>query len=226
MAERSGLGASGIYRAPFLRALDRLGGWSHRLVRLGGMALMAAGVLGLVASTLFVTAVLRTSEGAFSYSFGGFYLAAALLQGLPRSALICVGLAGLCSLLAGAPKPVRRTALAGVALFSLNLVLPLALLPGQALGSQDAYGTISGPLFSRTYFFVLSVAPSVGIALCGVAAFWARGFGRWRFGMLAVGVLDSPLLYSLVFAIPSNRPWFRMPTLVGCKPRFRCWLSW
>jgi len=52
-----------------------------------------------------------------------------------------------------------------------------------------------------TFFVLSSVAQSAGIALCGVAAFWARRLGRPRFMFLAVGVLDSPLLDWLVSAI-------------------------
>jgi hypothetical protein len=45
-------------------------------VRWGALALVAAGVLGLVASVLFVVAVLRAPEAAFSYASDGFYVAA------------------------------------------------------------------------------------------------------------------------------------------------------
>jgi predicted ester cyclase len=192
---------SGTHRTPFLRALDRLAGWSNTLVHAGGVALVAAGVLGIVASALFVVAVLRAPEGAFSYAFGGFYIAASLLQGLPRWLFVCVGLAGLYFALEKAPRLVRRMALTGVVSFSLGVVLPLTLLLGQVLGSQDPYGPSSNPLFWEVLFAVFWMSSSVGIALCGVAAFWGRGLGRWRYLLLAVGVLDSPLLYSLVFVV-------------------------
>jgi predicted ester cyclase len=201
LAERPRLGASGIYRTPFLHALDRLAGWSSKLVRAGGLTLVAAGVLGIVASTLFIVAVLRAPEGAFSYAFGGFYMAASLLQGLPRSVLLCAGLAGLYFALEKAPRLVRRMALTGIVSFSLGVVLPLTLLLGQVLGSQDPYGPSSDPLFWEVLFSVFWMSSSVGIALCSVAAFWGRGLGRWRYLLLAVGVLDSPLLYSLVFVV-------------------------
>lgn len=171
-------------------------------MRWGGIAMIAAGVLGLVASALFVVAVLRAPDGAFSYAYDGFFLVGTFLQGLPRSALICAGLAGLYLSLDKAPESVQKMALTGVVLFSLFFVIPLTLIVGWALGSQDAYGTSSGLLsFLSTFFVLSSVAQSAGIALCGVAAFWARGLGRRRFMFLAVGVLDSPLLDWLVSAI-------------------------
>ncbi len=174
-------------------------------MRWGGGALMAAGVLGLVASALFVVAVLRAPEGTFSYAYDGFFTAASFLQYFPRWLLICVGLAGLYFSLDGAPKTVQRMALAGVVLATLELVVPMILLLDWALGSQDAYGATSGPPFSRTFVFVFySMAPSAGIALCGVAALWVRGFGSWKFMLLTVGLLDSPLLYSLVFVVVRN----------------------
>jgi predicted ester cyclase len=184
-----------------LRAINRLDGWGDRLVRWGGLALMAAGVLGLVASALFVVAVLRAPEGSFSYAPDNFFVAAAFLQGLPTSVLLCAGLLGLYFLLDRTPRPVRRTALVGVVLFSLGVVLPLTLLLDQALVSQSSSGLSSAPQFWKALLLVFSVSSSVGIALCGGAAFWARGLGPWRFVLLAVGVLDSPLSYWLVFAI-------------------------
>ena len=166
---------------------------------------MVAGVLGLLASALFVVAVLRAPEGTFSYAYDGFFTAASFLQYFPRWLLICVGLAGLYFSLDGAPKTVQRMALAGVVLATLELVVPMILLLDWALGSQDAYGATSGPPFSRTFVFVFySMAPSAGIALCGVAALWVRGFGSWKFMLLTVGLLDSPLLYSLVFVAVRN----------------------
>ena len=170
-------------------------------MRWGGLALMAAGVLGLVASTLFVVAVLRAPDGAFSYASDSFFVAASFLQRLPKSVLLCAGLFGLYFLLDKASTTVRRTALAGFALFSLGVILPLTLLLALALDSQAASGPSSDPQLWEAVFIVSSVSPSVGIALCGVAAFWVRGLGRWRFMPLAVGVLDSSLLYWLVFAI-------------------------
>jgi predicted ester cyclase len=177
-----------------------LDAWRDRLVRWGGIALIAAGSLGLVASALFAVAALRAPEGAFSYASDSFFVAASFLQGLPMSALICVGLAGLYFLLAGAPKLVRRMSLIGVVLFFLGFVFPLLLFLVIGLSSQDAYGTYYSAFPLETLFTLSSVAQGAGITLCGIAAFWARGFGRWRFLMLAVGVLDSPLSYSLVFA--------------------------
>ena len=202
MTERSGLRASGTHRAPFSRALDRLDAWSERLARWGGLSLIGAGVLGLVASALFVVAVLRAPDGTFSYAYDGFFTAASFLQYFPRWLLICVGLAGLYFSLDGAPKTVQRMALAGVVLATLELAVPMILLLDWALGSQDAYGATSGPPFSRTFVLVFySMAPSAGIALCGVAALWVRGLGRWKFMLLTVGLLDSPLLYWLVFVV-------------------------
>ena len=166
-------------------------------MRLGGVAMMAAGFLGLVASALFVVAALRAPEDSFSYAPDGLFVAAAFLQELPKSVLLCAGLLGLCVLLYMEPGPVRRMALAGVALFSLGLVFPLVLLLGQALGSEAT----SELQLWEALFIVTSVSPSVGIALCGVAAFWARGLGRWRILPLVVGVLDSPLSNWVVFAI-------------------------
>ncbi len=181
-------------------------------MRWGGVALVAAGVLGLVASALFVVAVLRAPEGTFSYAYERFYLVASFLQYAPRWALVCAGLAGFYFSLEGAPEPVRRMASTGIVLAPLGLVFSLTLLADWVLGSQDVYGVSSGPLFSETFYFVLfSVVPGAGVALCGVAAFWARGLGRHRFMLLAVSVLDSPLFYSLAFVIVSNsieRPFF------------------
>jgi predicted ester cyclase len=182
------------------------------LVRWGGVALVAAGVLGLVASALFVAAMLRAPEGTFSYAYERFYLAASFLQYSPRLALVCAGLAGFYFSLDGAPESVRRMASTGIVLAPLGLVFPLALLMGWALGFQDVYGASSGPPFSETFYLVLFwMVPGAGVALCGVAAFWARGLGRQRFMLLAISVLESPLLYSLAFAIVSNsmeRPFF------------------
>jgi len=85
-------------------------------------------------------------------------------------------------------------------LFSLGVVLILNLIIALALDSQAAFGPSSDPQLWEAVFIVYSVSPSVGIALCGVAALWACGLGRWRFMLLAVGVLDSPLSYWMVFA--------------------------
>ena len=170
-------------------------------MRWGGLALMAAGALGLVASALFVVAILRAPEGAFSYASDSFFVAASFLQRLPKSVLLCAGLLGLYFLLDKAPMTVRRTALAGVALFSLGVVLPLTLLLALALGPQSSSDLSYDLQFWEALFVVSSVSSSVGIALCGVAAFWVRGLGRWKFMPLAVGVLDSPLSYWLVFTI-------------------------
>lgn len=168
-------------------------------MRWGGVALIAAGVLGLVASALFVVAVLRAPEGAFSYAYDGFFLVASVLQRFPRWVLVCAGLAGLYLSLDKAPESVQKITLTGVVLFSLIFVIPLTLIVGWAIGSQDAYVTSSGLLsFLSTFFVLSSVAQSAGLALCGVTAFWVRGLGRWRFMLLAVGVLDSQLSYWLV----------------------------
>jgi hypothetical protein len=175
--------------------LNWLYGWRDRLVRWGGLALVAAGVLGLVASALFVVAMLRAPEGMFSYAHDRYYVVASFQQWVPRWLLVCVGLAGLYFSLDGAPRLVRRMALSSVALLSFALVLPLTLLLGQLPGSQDAYGATSDPLFSRAFVFVHSTAPSAGIALCGVATLWVRGLGRGRFMLLVLGLLDSPLSY-------------------------------
>lgn len=187
-------------------------------MRWGGVSMIAAGILGLVASALFVVAVLRAPEGAFSYAYGEFFLVARFLQYVPRWLLICMGLAGLYLLLNGAPKTVRRMALAGVVLATLEFVFPLVLLLDWAFGSQDAYGTSSALLSLGTFFALLSIAQSVGIALCGVAAFWAQGLGRWRAIFLAVGVLDSPLLDSLVLVIVSN--WIGPPVVPYADTRW------
>ena len=174
--------------------------------------MVAAGVLGLVASALFVVAVLRAPEGTFSYAYQRFYLAASFLQYSPRWALVCAGLAGFYFSLDGAPEPVRRMTSTGIVLAPVGLVFPLTLLAGWALGSQDVYGASSGPPFSETFYFVLfSAVPGAGVALCGVAAFWARGLGHQRFMLLAISVFDSPLFYSLALVIVSNsieRPFF------------------
>jgi predicted ester cyclase len=162
---------------------------------------MAAGVVGLAASVLFVVSMVRAPEGSFSYAPDDFFVAAAFLQGLPKSVLLCAGLLGLYFLLDMAPGPVRRTALVGIVLFSLGVVLPLTLLLDQILVSQSSSGLSSDLQFWEALFLVFSVSSSVGIALCGVAAFWARGLGRRRFILLAVGALDSPLSYWLVFAV-------------------------
>jgi predicted ester cyclase len=195
-----------------LRAREGAGGWRANLVRWGGVALVAAGVLGLVASALFVVAVLRAPAETFSYAYERFYMAASLLQYSPRWALLCVGLAGFYFALDGAPEPIRRLASTGVVLAPLGLVFPSALLLGWALGSQDIYSASSGPPFYETFYFILFwVLPGAGVALCGVAAYWVRGLGRWRFLLLAISVLDSPLLYSLAFVLVSNaaeRPFF------------------
>jgi hypothetical protein len=175
-----------------------------RLVRWGGLALIAAGVLGLVASGLFAAAVLRAPEGVFSYAYDRFYAVASFLQQSPKWILICVGLAGLYFLLDAAPKPVRRMALGGVALVSLTFAFPLVLLLGQALGPDDAYGASSGPFFSEAFFYVFLAASGAGMVLCGVVAFWTRGLGRWRFAVLVVGAFDSPFLYWVVFVIVRN----------------------
>ncbi len=204
MAERLGLRAFGTHRTPFLLALDRLDAWRDRLVRWGGVALIAAGALGLVASALFAVAALRAPEGALSYASDSFFVAASLVQGPPRAALVCAGLAGLYFSLDRAPQLVRRATLIGVVLFSLVLVLPLTLILSWAFGSQDEFGS-SSLLLSLAPFFALSAwAQSAGIALCGFAAFWVRGLGRWRPTPLVVGLLDSPVLYWLVFVVASN----------------------
>lgn len=193
-----------------MRAPDRPGEWGDTLVRWGGVALIAAGVLGLVASALFVVAALRAPKEALSYAYDSYFVAASLLQWFPRWALVCAGLAGFYFLLDRAPKPVRRMALTGASLASLALAFPLIFLLDQV--SEDTYGTSSGPSLSEMFFLVpFSVAPAAGIVLCGVAAFWARGLGRRRSILLAVGVLDSPVLYWLVFVIVRNsidRPFF------------------
>ena len=124
-------------------------------MRWGG-AMIAAGVLGLVASALFVVAVLRAPDGAFSYAYDGFFLVGTFLQGFPRSALICAGLAGLYFSLDKAPESVQKMALTGLVLFSLFFVIPLTLIVGWALGSQDAYGPSSGLLSFLSTFFILS----------------------------------------------------------------------
>jgi predicted ester cyclase len=173
-------------------------------VRWGGVALISAGALGLVASALFAVAALRAQEEALSYASDSFFVAASFVQGLPRSALVCAGLAGLYFSLDRAPQLVRRATLIGVVLFSLVFVLPLTLVLSWASGSQDEYGSSSLLLSLGTFFALLAWAQSAGIALCGFAAFWVRGFGRWRPTLLVVGLLDSPLFYSLVFVIVGN----------------------
>jgi predicted ester cyclase len=168
----------------------------------GALALVAAGVLGLVASALFVVAVHRAPEAAFSYASDGFYVAAGRLQRSPRRVLICAGMAGLYFALDDvAPKFICRMALGGVALVSLTFVFPFAIFLGEVIDSQDEYGASSGPLFSRAFFYVFLVGSGSGMVLCGVAAFWAWGLGRRWFFFLAVGVLDSPLFYWLVFVV-------------------------
>ncbi len=125
-------------------------------MRWGGVALIAAGVLGLVASALFVAAALRAPEGAFSYAHDGFYVAASFVQGSPRSALVCAGLAGLYFSLDGAPQLARKAALIGVVLFSLVFILPLTQVLFWAFGSQDEYGTSSLLLSLGTFFAPLA----------------------------------------------------------------------
>lgn len=124
------------------------------------------------------------------------YELAAWLQPL-QWLVVPVGLFGLYALLSGAPRLPRRLALAGASLGTVSVILLLGLL----LGLRGVYSGVGfSPLLQTASFLFYWGLPG-GLMLAGIAAFWARGLGVWRFLPLAAGLFSAPLLWSLVFGL-------------------------
>ncbi len=178
-------------------------------VRWGGFALVAGGVLGVVAgilSLLLAFGVLSPLSPGYEY-YEDYYRGKRLLNALydlpapVGTLLVAAGLGGLYALLAGRPK--RR--LAGlVARAGVVLVVSSALFmagPGlyRALTQPPPfpYGPPEGPTLSEIFSVVASFEATAGVLMLGIAALRARGLGRWSSLPLVLGVLGAPWPYLL-----------------------------
>ena len=173
---------------------------SPRASRWGGFALVAGGLLGVVAGVL---RILLTVE----YSYGVTASGPGLLDQLSTLGnvsmfvgmlFVAVGLVGLYALVAARSGKVRKLAGSGLliavlpAVFIVGLFLYTYLAPG-----ADYYGS-GPPAFFNVIFFVWVWIRPFGILLLGVAALWGRGLGRWRPLPLIVGLVtyvSSALIY-------------------------------
>jgi len=154
------------------------------------VALILAGVLGLVADTFYLYEAFRMSADSYTYTVespltGLFFM----LQGTLGWLLITVGLFGLHALLSGAARLPRRLAVAGAAL----------ALTFAALVLWETLWSWLSPLRNSPAPTFLFYGLPTGVLLSGVAALWARGLGRWRFLPLVVCLLETPLVSGLLY---------------------------
>ena len=144
--------------------------------------------MGLAATALYLLAVYRMTGDPFSYGYVPDPLLelSFVLREMVGWLLVSCGLFGLHALLSGARPLTRGLALAGASLASVSAVFSL----GAYLYDRLAEGVIYSHVLYYIFFLVM---PSC-VVLSGVAAFWARGLGRWRFLAPPVCLLGTPLL--------------------------------
>lgn len=172
---------------------------SPALVKRGAAALVLGGMLGASAVILNGIALYRAfaeypPTALMVYGEDPLAIVAAFLQGAPVWMLLCIGLFGMSGILSDSRGWPLGVALAGAGVIAAVTVLPLAWVLIQDVTSRLADRTFL--LEDLTYMPWSPVAPwllILGFTLLGVAGFWMREAGRWRFLVPAACFLSSPL---------------------------------
>ena len=156
---------------------------SPGLVRWGAVTLVLVGALWLAGDASRLLVAYRASRDPYAY-YVERPLAElfSILPWVPGWFMISFGLIGLYASLSGAGRLPRRLALVGAAVSLAAAVLFLQVVMHLWL-SEVWYSQIPAVLFFGV---------PTGIVLSGVAAFWARGLGRWRFVAPFVCLLSVP----------------------------------
>lgn len=164
------------------------------LIRTGAVALVLTGLVGHVASAVFLVEAYQESRdpGSISYVVEGSLLELLFVsQGAVRWLGISLGLLGLYAVLARSVLLPRRLALIGAVLVTVATSLFLWEEVRLRLFGAENYS----PLPELVYFGL-----PTGVVLSGVAAVWARGLGRFRFLVSVVCLLATPLASLLLSA--------------------------
>ena len=180
---------------------------SPRWVRWGGLALIVAGALGIVAQVAFVLVFVTFPVLISGFGFG-------LLEGifLLRSSvtlLVAAGLIGLYAVAARRPGGPRMLARAGLGLVILSAALLAALSAYGIVAAPRyiAYDPVQGIPISQRIVLGAGWGWPIGAVLLGVAALKARELGRWRALPLVVGLASTPLAYRMfLHAITGGNP--------------------
>lgn len=179
--------------------------------RVGGVALVFGGVLGVVNVALWARQNwLTLSSGSSGLTFDyEWYLR--LIQALASVSIlaVCVGVFGMCAIFDRASAKQRRVALLGVGLVVASGVLFASSALYFALVQPD-YGSFSGNSLIGLAGFASPFIVSAGFVILGVAALRNRALGAFRWLPLAIGIgiVLTPFFDMLFF-------WLFRPGSVG-----------
>jgi predicted ester cyclase len=182
---------------------------SSRWLRWGGISLVAAGVIGIVAQAFFMLMFGALPFQGFEFLYGTLLGVVFSVRDAVVPAIVAVGLIGVYALTARHSGRFRK--LCGVG-------LGLVLVPALVLAGLNVYATFVAPRYiaygpsqgvpvSHQIEHWVSWGWPIGAALLGVGVLGVRELGRWRALPLVLGLLSTPpVSFFLPYVASGGRP--------------------